>query len=72
MTEYSTRQELFNDIESRRVSMAISVPKFSKTAGFSHVAWYHYMHGNRKFTWDTLFKAAGAVGINIAIRRTPE
>ena len=68
MINIESERQLFNLIEKKRSKIGMTKTALCKTAGFSVVAWHYYTKGERKLMWDTLFNAAGVVGIHVYVQ----
>jgi transcriptional regulator with XRE-family HTH domain len=67
MINIESEQQLFEMIEAKRTDKGMTKIKLCETAGFSRMAWHYYTTGERKLMWDTLFSAAGVVGIQVYV-----
>ena len=67
MINIESERQLFNLIEEKRTKIGMTKVELCKTAGFSRMAWHYYTSGKRKLMWDTLFNAAGVVGIQVYV-----
>ena len=68
MINIESERQLFNLIEEKRTKIGMTKVELCKTGGFSAVAWHYYKKGERKLMWDTLFSAAGVVGIHVYVQ----
>ena len=68
MINIESEQQLFEMIEAKRTDIGMTKVKLCKPAGFSRMAWHYYTSGKRKLMWDTLFSAAGVVGIHVYVQ----
>jgi hypothetical protein len=67
MINIESERQLFDMIEAKRTDKGMTKIKLCETAGFSRMAWHYYTTGERKLMWDTLFSAAGVVGIQVYV-----
>tara|TARA_R110002051_G_scaffold77334_1_gene140799 strand:- start:274 stop:504 length:231 start_codon:yes stop_codon:yes gene_type:complete len=68
MINIESERQLFNLIEEKRTKIGMTKVELCKTAGFSIGCWHFYKTGERKLMWDTLFSAAGVVGIHVYVQ----
>ena len=65
-----TKKQALSKIVKARAAAGISQHTAAKAAGISQPAWHYTETGKTCPTWDTLFKMAAGVGLELSVAIT--